>query len=223
MKISGSYTFDAPQDDVWALLMDPDAISQAIPGVEKFHAVGENDYETHLKIGLGAVSGQYTGRVTLSDIDAPTHYHMKIGGKGQRGFVNGEGTITLEPQNGKTVVHYTGDAALGGQLAGVAQRLVEGAARTLINQGFKSLEAQLAARRAAVPAPEAAPAPTPEAAPVPAPEAAPTVPPSAAYPPPPPPPPPVELPSAVPAIPTRWLIAGGLALVLVLWLLLRRR
>jgi len=131
--------------------MDPNAISKAIPGVENFTTVGENDYETQLKLGVGAISGQYSGRVTITDVDAPTYYKMKVGGKGQRGFVNGEGSVTLEPQGEKTVVNYTGDAALGGQLAGIGQRLVEGAARTVINQGFKSLEGQLAERRAATP------------------------------------------------------------------------
>ncbi|MCW5853154.1 MAG: carbon monoxide dehydrogenase subunit G [Anaerolineae bacterium] len=232
MKIHGSYTFDAPQDEVWALLMDPQAIAKAIPGVENFHPIGENDYEAQLKLGLGAISGQYAGRVTISDVDAPTHYKMTVGGKGQRGFVNGHGEINLEPQDAKTVVHYTGDAALGGQLAGIGQRLVEGAARTLINQGFKSLEAQLVDRRAAVapaptpvpeietpPAPEVAPEVTPEAA-APTPERAPEAPVPLA-PPAPRPVAPAPPPAPQPALPITWVIIGAIIIIILLILLFR--
>lgn len=209
MKISGSYTFDAPQEEVWALLMDPGAISKAIPGVESFTPVGDNDYEAQLKLGIGAISGQYAGRVTITDIQPPTHYKMTIGGKGQRGFVNGTGEINLEPQDSKTVIHYTGDAALGGQLAGIGQRLIEGAARTLINQGLKSLEGQLAERRAAMPAPapvEEAPAPE-MAAPVPATRPTPQ--------------PPAPVPAGRGGIPMSWVIIGAIIIAILLYLLFR--
>ena len=239
MKIHGSYTFDAPQDEVWALLMDPQAIAKAIPGVENFHPIGENDYEAHLKLGLGAISGQYAGRVTITDVDAPTHYKMTVGGKGQRGFVNGVGSITLEPQDAKTIVHYTGDAALGGQLAGIGQRLVEGAARTLINQGFKSLEAQLVERRAAAapapaqvveipPAPEVTPEVTPEITPeitpeaaAPAPERAPAAPIPVAPAPAPRPAAPAPSPAPGPALPITWVIIGAIIIIILLILLFR--
>ena len=250
MKIHGSYTFDAPQDEVWALLMDPQAIAKAIPGVENFHPVGENDYEAQIKLGLGAISGQYAGRVTISDVDAPTHYKMTVGGKGQRGFVNGAGSITLEPQDAKTVVHYTGDAALGGQLAGIGQRLVEGAARTIINQGFKSLESQLAERRAAVapvPAPEVEVPTAPEVAPEVTPEITPEVSPEAAVPAPealpeaaapalaperapvapapvapaPRPTAPAPPPAPGPAVPITWVVIGAIIIIILLILLFR--
>lgn len=227
MKISGSYTFNAPQDEVWALLMDPQAIAKAIPGVENFHEVSENDYEAQIKLGIGAISGQYAGRVTITDVQPPTHYKMTVGGKGQRGFVNGAGEINLEPQDDKTVVHYTGDAALGGQLAGIGQRLVEGAARTIINQGFKSLEGQLAERRAAAAPP--IPAPEPEVLPTPTPEAPPAVPTEAAAPTPSPvapvpatrPTPPAPVPAAGPAIPITWVILGAIIIIILLILLFR--
>lgn len=234
MKISGSYTFNAPQDEVWALLMDPQVISKAIPGVENFHEVAENDYEAQIKLGIGAISGQYAGRVTITDVQPPTHYKMTVGGKGQRGFVNGTGEINLEPQEGKTVVHYTGDAALGGQLAGIGQRLIEGAARTIINQGFKSLEGQLAERRAAALPPTVAPEPevAPEVAPPPVPEAvtppvvetptpAPVAPAPAAPVPAPRPTPPAPVPAAGPAIPITWVILGAIVIIILLILLFR--
>ncbi|MFN8481573.1 MAG: carbon monoxide dehydrogenase subunit G [Anaerolineae bacterium] len=198
MKISGSYTFNAPQDEVWALLMDPNAISKAIPGVDHFEPVGDNVYEAQLKLGLGAVSGQYSGRITLTDIEAPTHYKMTIGGKGQRGFVNASGTIDLVAQDERTLCNYAGDAALGGQLAGVSQRLMEGAAKTIIAQGFKSLDGQLAERRAAAAAP-----PVPEAV---GPAARPVSPPPFA---------------PAPVVPWPWMAVAAVATILLIWLLRR--
>ncbi|MFN8470603.1 MAG: carbon monoxide dehydrogenase subunit G [Anaerolineae bacterium] len=200
MKISGSYTFNAPQDEVWALLMDPNAIAKAIPGVDHFEPVGDNTYEAQLKLGLGAVSGQYSGRISLSDIESPTHYKMTIGGKGQRGFVNASGTVDLVGQEAITLVNYVGDAALGGQLAGVSQRLMEGAAKTIINQGFKSLDSQLAERRAAaaLPIPEAV---GPAARPV--------------------SPPPYAPPSGVPGLPWPWVMVAAVATILLIWILRR--
>ena len=213
MKISGSYTFNAPQDEVWALLMDPNAISKAIPGVDHFEPVGDNVYEAQLKLGLGAVSGQYSGRITLTDIEAPTHYKMTIGGKGQRGFVNASGTIDLVAQDERTLCNYAGDAALGGQLAGVAQRLVEGAGRTVINQGFKSLDAELAQRRAPAIAPPAEVAPAPEGAP----GAAPTPTPAPIW------TRPAPAPSAVPSNPFLWIVVGAVGMAIILWLFDRRK
>ncbi len=213
MKITGSYTFDAPQQDVWDLLMDPNVIAKAMPGVDQFTPVGPNQYEAQMKVGLGAVSGQYAARFTLSNIDPITSYTMTINGKGQRGFVNGTGEVRLEPDGDKTICHYVGDAALGGQLAGVAQRLVEGAGRTVINQGFKSLDAQLAQRRAPAIAPPAEVAPAPEAAP----GAAPTPPPAPIW------TRPAPAPSGVPTNPFLWIVVGAVGMAIILWLFDRRK
>lgn len=213
MKITGSYTFDAPQQDVWDLLMDPHVIAKAMPGVDQFTPVGPNQYEAQMKVGLGAVSGQYAARFTLSDINPITSYTMTINGKGQRGFVNGTGEVRLEPDGDKTICHYVGDAALGGQLAGVAQRLVEGAGRTVINQGFKSLDAELAQRRAPAIAPPAEVAPAPEGAP----GAAPTPTPAPIW------TRPAPTPSAVPSNPFLWIVVGAVGMAIILWLFDRRK
>ncbi|MCW5882133.1 MAG: SRPBCC family protein [Anaerolineae bacterium] len=213
MKITGSYTFDAPQQDVWDLLMDPHVIAKAMPGVDQFTPVGPNQYEAQMKVGLGAVSGQYAARFTLSDINPITSYTMTINGKGQRGFVNGTGEVRLEPDGDKTICHYVGDAALGGQLAGVAQRLVEGAGRTVINQGFKSLDAELAQRRAPAIAPPAEVAPAPEGAP----GAAPTPTPAPIW------TRPAPAPSAVPSNPFLWIVVGAVGMAIILWLFDRRK
>ncbi len=152
MKLKGSHTFQAPRQTVWDLLMNPDVIARILPGVETFTPLGQDEYQAKINLGIGAVKGEYTGRVTLRDIIPPTYYKLVLNSNSQRGFVKGEGALNLEEQGGVTVLNYEGEAQIGGQLAGVGQRLLEGAARTLINQGFKALEAEIEARQAAAPA-----------------------------------------------------------------------
>jgi len=165
MNVKGSYTFRAPRQLVWDLLMDPDVIAKVLPGVQSFSPVGQDEYQARVNLGIGVVKGEYTGHVALRDIVPPTGYRLILNGNSQRGFVKGEGSLELVEQGGTTVLNYAGNAQIGGQLAGVGQRLLESAARTLIGQGFKALEAELEARQAAAGAPAAPPSLAPAKAP----------------------------------------------------------
>ncbi|WP_322488127.1 carbon monoxide dehydrogenase subunit G [Chloroflexus sp.] len=182
MKIAGNYTFAASRDEVWAALNDPEVLARTIPGCQRLEQVGENEYESTLKIGLQAVRGVYSGRVKIDNIQAPESYEIHVDGKGSNGFLKGSGSITLREENGQTILDYGGEAHVGGTIASVGQRLLDGAAKTLIAQSLKALAAQIEARRAgnAAPEPVAAPAPEPVAAPAPEPAAAPTPAPAAA-------------------------------------------
>lgn len=206
MKIAGNYIFAASRDEVWAALNDPEVLARTIPGCQRLEQVGENEYESTLKIGLQAVRGVYSGRVKIDNIQAPESYEIHIDGKGSNGFLKGSGSITLREENGQTILDYGGEAHIGGTIASVGQRLLDGAAKTLIGQSLKALAAQIEARRAgsveaapepvAAPAPVAAPPPAPAAAPSPTPATAPIPEPVAA---PPPAPEPVAAPSPAPA------------------------
>ena len=90
MDISGSYTFDAPPDRVWALLMDPAVISSCIPGCDRFEPSGENSYRVTLTVALAAITGTYEGAVTLTDLVAPSSYRLIAEGQGRPGFVKGK-------------------------------------------------------------------------------------------------------------------------------------
>lgn len=168
MKIAGSYVVDAPRDEVWSALNDIEVLARTIPGCQRLDQVGEHTFETTLKIGLQAVKGVYSGTVSLSDIQPPHHYKISVDGKGSNGFLRGEGGLELtEETPGKTTITYGGNASIGGTLATVGQRLIEGASRTLINQALKAFSAQIqsrmsggeaAASAVAVPSTEAEPA-----------------------------------------------------------------
>jgi uncharacterized protein len=146
VKVDGSYTFQAPQDAVWQAVLDPDVLSKVIPGSEDLEQIGENQYQARMKIRIGPVQGVFSGTVELSDVAEPHSYHLQVDGKGAPGFVKGEGDLRLEPQGDQTVLHYEGDAQVGGRLASVGQRLMDSSAQALIRQSLEALDAQIQAR-----------------------------------------------------------------------------
>jgi hypothetical protein len=140
MKLSGSHTFNAPREKVWAALIDIDALRTLIPGVESLEEVEPNTYKGVAKIGVAGVKGEYTGTVTLADINAPMGYRLMGEGRGKPGHLKGHGSLELtETAPNQTVLNYNGDVQVGGMIASVGQRLIEGAAKMLINQGMKAL------------------------------------------------------------------------------------
>jgi carbon monoxide dehydrogenase subunit G len=146
MKLDGSYTFDAPRDIVWEALLDPDTLAKVMPGCEKLEQIGENEYKGVIKIKVGPVQGTFEGIVTLSDINPPDQYRMLVDGRGAPGFMRGEGQVTLEPQGDSTVMHYAGEAQVGGRIASVGQRLLDSSAKALTRQSLDGLNKQIQAR-----------------------------------------------------------------------------
>jgi uncharacterized protein len=95
MEVSGSYTFNAPPDRVWALLMDPVVLSSCIPGCERFEPDGADRYNVTLAVGLAAIKGTYQGTVALTDMVPNTSYGLVVEGQGRPGFVKGRSAIVL--------------------------------------------------------------------------------------------------------------------------------
>lgn len=145
MKLSGTQTFTAPRQTVWNLLTNPDCLAKCMPGCEKLETTAENEYSGEINVGLAAVKGKFNGKVKLEDIEAPSHYKLGLDGRGKQGFIKGSGTIDLEEHEGRTLLNYRGDVHLGGPLASVGQRLVDGAAKMMIGQFFTALEAEVKA------------------------------------------------------------------------------
>jgi uncharacterized protein len=143
MKIEGSYTFAAPRDVVWPLLQDPYVLARVMPGCEKLDKVNDNAFEGILKIKVGPVQGKFNGDVQLSDIKDPESYTIAVNGKGAPGFVKGIGALQLEDDGGTTILHYQGDAQVGGRLASVGQRLLQSSANAIIRQSLEGLGQQI--------------------------------------------------------------------------------
>jgi carbon monoxide dehydrogenase subunit G len=145
MDIAGSYTFDAPPDRVWALLMDPSVISSCIPGCDRFEPKGENSYRVTLRVALAAITGTYEGNVTLSDLVAPTSYRLTAEGHGRPGFVKGSSAIVLRADGAATIVDITGTVQTGGPIARLGQRLIGGVSKMMLDLFFLCLQGKLAA------------------------------------------------------------------------------
>ena len=143
MDIFGSYTFNAPSDRVWALLMDPAVLSSCIPGCEKFEADGEGRYNVTLTVGLAAITGTYQGTVVLADMNPPTSYRLIVEGQGRPGFVKGSSAIALRGSGATTDVDVTGTVQTGGPIARVGQRLIGGVAKMMLDRFFACLQAKL--------------------------------------------------------------------------------
>ncbi|MDX1522932.1 MAG: carbon monoxide dehydrogenase subunit G [Anaerolineae bacterium] len=146
MKLEGTYTFEAPRDEVWKALMDPEVLKSIMPGCEKLEPTGPDEYKAALKIKVGPVQGKFQGNVKLSDINEPESYTMQVDGKGPAGFMKGTGAVRLEDQGDSTVIHYDGDAQVGGKIASVGQRLLDSSAKALTKQSLDGLHDQIKAR-----------------------------------------------------------------------------
>lgn len=163
MKISGNYTINATQTQVWTALNDIEVLARVVPGCESLAEVGENQFEGTIKIGIAGIKGVYSGKIRLEDVTPPHSYKLVAAGKGSNGVVDGVGFVELEPlEGGKTNLKYSGEAQIGGMLASVGQRLIDGASKQLIGQALKALEQQILQRVPAEPVvaePPAAPEP----------------------------------------------------------------
>jgi uncharacterized protein len=156
MKLEGSFTLSASRDTVWQKLMDAQVLARVLPGNEGLETGPEGGYQVALKVGIGAVKGTYSGRIEILDPVPPERYRLKIEGRGARSFLKGEGDLALAEQgSSSTLIHYVGEIQLGGLLASVGQRLLEGAARQMISRFFEALahEIHSTAGPTAVPAP----------------------------------------------------------------------
>ena len=143
MKIEGTHELNAPRGRVFGALVDPEVLRRCIPGCESLERTGENAYAATLRAGVGSIKGLFKGNVRLEDVRAPEHYRLVVDGKGQPGFLKGSGALDLEERaGGGTLVRYAGDVQVGGTIAGVGQRMIQGAAKMMASQFFTALEAE---------------------------------------------------------------------------------
>jgi carbon monoxide dehydrogenase subunit G len=140
MDISASYTFSASPETVWALLNDPEVIAACLPGCERLEPIGEDRYRATLTLAVAAVSGEYTGTVAMVDKHPPLSYRLIVDGAGRAGFIKGEATIQLVPQDGATIVNVAGQGQVGGLIARVGQRLLSSVSKMMTDRFFSCLQ-----------------------------------------------------------------------------------
>lgn len=143
MKIEGRYEFPSPRQQVWELLLDPEALKRCMPGCKRFEAVGEDEYAVTLDMGLAGIKGTYSGKARITEQEAPRRYRLVVEGSGTPGSVRGEGILTLEEEGSQTIVLVAGDAMATGLIANVGQRLLGGVAKMIVGQFFDCMRGQL--------------------------------------------------------------------------------
>ena len=143
MKISGTYTLPLPQERAYSVMQDPEVLARAIPGCENLEKIGPDEYRMKMKMALASLSGAFEGKVRITEQTPPNSFRLVVEGTGRIGFVKGDGLLKLTPADGGgTEVAYEGDAQVGGTIAAVGQRLIDGTAKTMIKKFFDKLAAE---------------------------------------------------------------------------------
>ncbi|NML98452.1 carbon monoxide dehydrogenase subunit G [Paraburkholderia sp. RP-4-7] len=145
MELSETHTLPVSQQRAWDALNNTEILRACIPGCESIDPDGENAYAVVLSASVGPVKARFKGRMLLTDIDAPNTYTIVFEGQGgAAGFGKGNTHVTLEPEGDTaTKLTYTATAQVGGKLAQIGSRLVDGAARKIAGEFFKRFGAQV--------------------------------------------------------------------------------
>ncbi|MBB5500266.1 CoxG family protein [Paraburkholderia sp. MM5384-R2] len=152
MELSEIHTLPVAQQQTWDALNDTEILRACIPGCESIDPDGENAYLVTLVAAVGPVKARFKGRMQLTDIDAPNTYTIVFEGQGgAAGFAKGNAQVSLEADgDAATKLSYTANAQVGGKLAQIGSRLVDGAARKIAGEFFKRFGAQLSGDNSAV-------------------------------------------------------------------------
>ncbi len=153
MELNGETLIAAPRERVWAALNDPEVLAACIDGVERLERAGENRFEGTMNAKVGPVRAKFTGAVELSEIDAPNAYVISGEGKGGvAGFAKGKASVKLEDAPGGTRLAWQASSTVGGKLAQLGARLIEGTAKAYAESFFAAFKARVESDGAAEPA-----------------------------------------------------------------------
>ncbi|NCO20606.1 MAG: carbon monoxide dehydrogenase subunit G [Rhodobacterales bacterium] len=137
MELTGSRIINADRATVWAHLNDPDTLRACIPGCQELSGNAEDGFEATVKQKIGPVSATFKGVVALSDVNPPESYRISGEGKGGvAGFAKGGANVVLSEVEEGTELSYVADVAIGGKLAQLGSRLIDGVARKLSDEFF---------------------------------------------------------------------------------------
>jgi len=142
VKLEGAHEVEAPRERVYQSLVNPEVLQRCIPGCEKLEKTGENTFAATIRAGVGSIKGVFNGTARLEDLREPEHLRIVVDGKGQPGFLKGSGDLDLEQIENRTKVNYTADVQVGGTIASVGQRMIQGTAKMMATQFFTCLDAE---------------------------------------------------------------------------------
>ena len=146
MKFQGTVEINAPRDRVWAFLMDPNQVGSCGPGVESIEVIDETHFKAKAKVGIGFISARFVVDMNIAEREEPNRAVIKAHGQAPGSAVDATATMALsggEAADVPTVMNWDADVLIGGTLASVGARLIEGTANKMIGQTFDCIRAKL--------------------------------------------------------------------------------
>jgi carbon monoxide dehydrogenase subunit G len=153
MDMQATRSLGVTQKQAWQALNDPEVLKLCIPGCDKVEATAEHEYDIGMALRIGPVSAKFKGHIVLSDIVPPASYRISFEGQGgPAGFGKGSAQVQLTPTAAGCELAYTVNASVGGKVAQLGQRLIDGAAKSLAEDFFKRFDDEMQRRHGSAPA-----------------------------------------------------------------------
>ena len=147
MEMQGSRQLAITQQQAWDALNDPAVLKTCIPGCDKVEPTSENQYSIGMALKIGPVAAKFSGKIALSDINPPQSYTISFEGQGgPAGFGKGSAKVQLAPNDRGTELRYNVQASVGGKIAQLGQRLIDGAAKSMAEDFFKRFDGAMQLR-----------------------------------------------------------------------------
>lgn len=156
MQITGTNIIAAPGHMVWSALNDPEVLRRCLPGCESVERTSAEDFKIVMTASVGPLKARFNGKLRMTDARPPTDCVLQFEGQGgAMGFGKGTSTVSLREVPEGTELTYTAEAQVGGKLAQVGSRLIDGVARKMSDDFFKAFRNQVAPPETAAAAPAA--------------------------------------------------------------------
>lgn len=170
MDMQGTRLLHVTREQAWQALNDPDVLKLCVPGCDKIEATGAHQYAVGVSVKIGPVSAKFAGKIALQDMLPPQSYTLQFDGQGgAAGFGKGSSQVSLAEHADGCELSYTVHASVGGKIAQMGQRLIDGVAKSMAEDFFKRFDQEMQRRHprpeatdasVAALAPAAAPQPT---------------------------------------------------------------
>jgi hypothetical protein len=144
MEMTGEQLIPVPQQKVWEGLNDPEVLKACIPGCETIERVSDTEYRVVMTAAVGPVKAKFNGKLLLAELNPPNSYTLSFEGSGgAAGFGKGGAQVALAPDGTGTKLSYKATAQVGGKLAQVGSRLIDGVSRKMADEFFQRFNTRL--------------------------------------------------------------------------------
>ena len=144
MQFSGEAHINAPREEVWSFISDPEQIAQCAPGLQSVEVVDDEHFDVSVRAGIGMIRGNFNFKCEWVEREAPDHARIKANGTAPGSAVTMDSTMDLQDSDeGGTTLIWSADAQVSGRLAGVGARLINPVANRMTQQIFDCIREKL--------------------------------------------------------------------------------